>query len=347
MSKTYENIKNRILDNMKIDIDKREGSFLNNMVSPISQELAKAYIEQEDLVNMAFVRNGFFNYLDLKCEEYGIYRKEGTKAVGEVIFTGENGISIENGTILSSNGLYFVVLNDSDITKNQAELVVEALEVGKQYNLLANTKLSLTEPIYGITDIYVKSDITNGTDIETDEELRNRYFDTIKKSYTSGNVAHYEQWATEVNGVGLCKVFPLKNGNGTVEIVITDSNMLGASGELIESVKANIEEKRPIGANVSVVSVTEKVVNITANITLAGGYSVEEIKSEFTNKVTEYLKEISFKSSYVSNARLGNLLLDTNGVLDYTGFKINNLSANIALSDIEVPKLGTISLEVV
>ena len=48
MSKTYENIKNRILDNMKIDIDKREGSFLNNMVSPISQELAKAYIEQED-----------------------------------------------------------------------------------------------------------------------------------------------------------------------------------------------------------------------------------------------------------------------------------------------------------
>lgn len=347
MSKTYENIKNRMLDNMNIDIDKREGSFLNNMVSPISQELAKAYIEQEDLVNMAFVRNGFFNYLDLKCEEYGIYRKEGTKAVGEVVFTGENGISIENGTILSCNDLYFVVLNDSDIVNNQAELVVEALEVGRQYNLLANTKLSLTEPMHGITDIYVKSDITNGTDIETDEELRNRYFDTIKKSYTSGNVAHYEAWTTEVSGVGLCKVYPLKNGNGTVEVVVTDSNMLGASSELIESVKANIEEKRPIGANVSIVSATEKVVNITANITLASGYSVEEIKSDFANKVTEYLKEISFKSSYVSNARLGNLLLDTNGVFDYTEFKINNLTSNIALEDIEVPKLGTVEFTVV
>ena len=347
MSKTYENIKNRILDNMKIDIDKREGSFLNNMVSPISQELAKAYIEQEDLVNMAFVRNGFFNYLDLKCEEYGIYRKEGTKAVGEVIFTGENGTSISNGTILYSNDLYFVVLNDSDITENQAELVVEALEVGKQYNLLANTRLIASEQINGVTDIYVKTDITNGTDIESDEELRDRYFDTIKKSYTSGNVAHYEAWTTEVSGVGLCKVYPLKNGNGTVEVVITDSNMLGASSELIESVKANIEEKRPIGANVSVVSATEKVVNITANITLASGYSVEEIKSDFANKATEYLKEISFKSSYVSNARLGNLLLDTNGVFDYTEFKINNLTTNIALSDIEVPKLGTINFTVV
>ena len=97
----------------------------------------------------------------------------------------------------------------------------------------------------------------------------------------------------------------------------------------------------------SVLSATEKVVNITANITLASGYSVEEVKTDFTNKATEYLKEISFKNSYVSNARLGNLLLDTNGLLDYTEFKINNLSANIALSDIEVPKLGTISLEVV
>ena len=345
-NQTYEVIKQRILSNIKSDLDKREGSFAQNLISPISQELAKFYIEQEDLVNMAFVRNGFFNYLDLKCEEYGIYRKEGTKAVGEVVFVGDNGTSIVNGTTLSCNGLYFVVLNDADIVNNQAELVVEALEVGKQYNLLANTKLTVLEPINGVADIYVKSNISNGTDVETDEELRDRYFETIKKSYTSGNVAHYEAWTTEVSGVGLCKIFPLKNGNGTVEVVITDSNMLGASSELIESVKANIEEKRPIGANVSVVSATEKAINITANITLASGYSVEEVKSEFTNKVTEYLKDISFKSSYVSNARLGNLLLDTNGVFDYTEFKINNLSTNVALSDIEVPKLGTIEFEV-
>ena len=347
MPKTYENIKQRILDNIQVDIDKREGSFTQNLISPLSQELAKFYIEQEDLVNMAFVRNGFFNFLDLKCEEYGIYRKEGTKAVGEVVFIGDNGISIENGTTLSCNGLYYVVLNDADIVNNQAELVVEALDVGKQYNLLANTKLSLTEAIEGISDVYVKESFKNGANIETDEELRDRYFETIKKSYTSGNVAHYETWSTEVNGVGLSKVYPLKNGNGTVEIVITDSNMLGASSELIESVKANIEEKRPIGANVSVVSATEKAINIKANITLANGYTVEEVKIEFTNKVIEYLKEISFKTSYISNARLGNLLLDTNGVFDYTKFKINDSTLNIALNDVEVPKLGTVEFTVV
>ena len=344
---TYENIKQRILDNINSDIDKREGSFTQNMISPISEELAKIYLEQRDLVSMAFVRNGFFNYLDDKCWEYGVERKIGTSAVGEVTFEGEDGTIISNGTVIHNNDLYYVILNDADISNGKADLVVEAYEMGKKYNVLKNTEFTLKENIQGVTKVYAKEDFKGGTDTETDEELRDRYFNTIKKSYTSGNVAHYEAWTTEVNGVGSCKVYPLKNGNGTVEIVITNSDMLGASSELIESVKANIEEKRPIGANVSVVSATEKAINITANITLSVGYELMEVKQLFEEKLKEYLKEISFKSSYVSTAKLGNLLLDIDGVYDYTDFKVNNAINNVPLEDTEVPKVGTISLEVV
>lgn len=344
---TYENIKQRILDNINSDIDKREGSFTQNMISPISEELAKIYLEQRDLVSMAFVRNGFFNYLDDKCWEYGVERKIGTSAVGEVTFEGEDGTIISNGTVIHNNDLYYVILNDADISNGKADLVVEAYEMGKKYNVLKNTEFTLKENIQGVTKVYAKEDFKGGTDTETDEELRDRYFNTIKKSYTSGNVAHYESWTTEVNGVGSCKVYPLKNGNGTVEIVITNSDMLGASSELIESVKANIEEKRPIGANVSVVSATEKAININANITLSVGYELMEVKKLFEEKLKEYLKEISFKSSYVSTAKLGNLLLYIDGVYDYTDFKVNNDINNVPLEDTEVPKVGTISLEVV
>ena len=347
MSKTYEEIKQRVLNNTDINVDKREGSFLNNMASPLSYELAKFYIEQQDLVNMAFVKNGYFNYLDAKCEEYGISRKQGTKAVGEVIFTGENGTLISNGTMLFVDDLYFTVLNDATIVENQAELVVEALEVGKQYNLLANTRLSLTEQINGVTDIYVKSNFENGTDVESDEDLRERFFTTIKKSYTSGNVAHYEMWTLEVDGTGACKVYPLKNGNGTVEIVITNADMLGASSELIESVKANIEEKRPIGASVTVVSATEKAINVSATVRLSRGYSQSEVETLFKDKLTQYLKEIAFKDTYVSTARLGNLLLDTTGVFDYADFRVNGAMNNIELLDTDVPKVGEISFSYV
>lgn len=347
MSKTYEEIKQRVLNNTDINVDKREGSFLNNMASPLSYELAKFYIEQQDLVNMAFVKNGYFNYLDAKCEEYGISRKQGTKSVGEVTFTGENGTLISNGAMLFVDGLYFVVLNDATIAENQAELVVEALEVGKQYNLLANTRLTLTEPINGVNDIYVKSNFENGTDIESDEDLRDRFFETVKKTYTSGNAYHYEMWTLEVDGTGACKVYPLKNGNGTVEVVVANSDMLGASSELIEKVKANIEEKRPIGASVSIVSVTEKPINISATVRLARGYSSDEIEVIFKDKLIQYLKDVAFKTDYVSTARLGNLLLDTDGVFDYADFKVNGVTSNVELLDTDVPKVGEISFSYV
>ena len=144
-NQTYEVIKQRILGNINIDIDKREGSFTQNIISPLSQELAKFYIEQEDLVNMAFVRNGFFNYLDDKCWEYGIDRKIGTSAVGEVVFVGENGTSIENGTVLYFNDLYYIVLNDADIVNNQAELVVEAFVLANKLYLFPASKASTTK----------------------------------------------------------------------------------------------------------------------------------------------------------------------------------------------------------
>ena len=205
----------------------------------------------------------------------------------------------------------------------------------------------MQDKIDGVNRVYVKSGLANGSNTETDEELRDRFFETIKKSYTSGNVAHYETWTLEVDGTGACKVYPLKNGNGTVEIVITNSEMLGASSELIEKVKANIEEKRPIGANVTVVSATEKTINVSATITLANGYSLEDVKSAYSDVLINYLKDISFKTSYVSVARLGNLLLDTDGVFDYTEFKVNGNTNNVALTDTEIPKIGTITFTVV
>jgi len=150
-------------------------------------------------------------------------------------------------------------------------------------------------------------------------------------------------WTLEVDGTGACNVYPLKNGNGTVEIVITNSDMLGASSELIEKVKANIERKRPIGASVTVVSATEKAINVSATIRLVKGYDIEEVKTEFATKLTQHLKEIAFKDTYVSTARLGNLLLDTAGVFDYSDFKVNGAMNNVNLLDTDIPKVGTIS----
>ena len=45
----------------------------------------------------------------------------------------------------------------------------------------------------------------------------------------------------------------------------------------------------------------------------------------------------------MSTARLGNLLLDTTGVFDYSDFEVNGAMSNVNLLDTDVPKVGTIS----
>ena len=63
-NQTYEIIRQRILNNINIDIDKREGSFLSNMVSAISEDLAKNYINMGDILSLGFIEDTFDTYLD-------------------------------------------------------------------------------------------------------------------------------------------------------------------------------------------------------------------------------------------------------------------------------------------
>ena len=99
-NQTYEVIKQRILDNINIDIDKREGSFLSNMVAPLVEELAKAYINMSDILSLGFIEDNFDTFLDKRVGEFGVYRKAGTKAIGEIIVEGQDGLTISNGDIV-------------------------------------------------------------------------------------------------------------------------------------------------------------------------------------------------------------------------------------------------------
>ncbi|WP_131006576.1 baseplate J/gp47 family protein, partial [Clostridioides difficile] len=196
-SQTYDVIKNRTLSNIDLDIYKGEGSFLSDMVSPISTELAKFYIELSYLHKKAFIEDNFDDFLDKRVNEFGVYRKLGTEATGEVVFEGKAGTVIPNGTIISYNELLFVVIKDivisSEIEQNTSP--VQALEIGIRYNIPASTEFKLQDEINGISKIYNNLDFKGGTEIETDEELKERFYKIQRNQATSGNKAHYEEWA--------------------------------------------------------------------------------------------------------------------------------------------------------
>ena len=339
-NQTYEVIKQRILDNIAIDIDKREGSFTSNMVSPLSQELAKAYINMSDILSLGFIEDNFDTFLDKRVGEFGVYRKQGSKAIGEIKVEGQERATIENGTILKANNLYFTVLNDIELP-NDDTIYVEANEVGYKYNLLANTEFELVEKNDKVTKLINEVEFANGVDVESDEDLRKRFIKVVNNPSASGNKNHYEEWALEVNGVGRAMVYPLWNGNGTVKVMIVGNDNKPVTEDIIEACKLHISENMPIGCQLTITTPSLLNVVIKANIELKEGYDIEDIKTDFEASLNEYLKDVTTELTY---SKVYGLLVNHAGVEDITGFNINNSNSNITISEDKIVNISEINL---
>ena len=345
-NQTYEVIKQRILDNINIDIDKREGSFTSNMVSPLSQELAKAYINMGDILSLGFIEDNFDTFLDKRVAEFGVYRKQGSKAIGEIKVEGQEGTTIENGTILKANNLYFTVLNDIELP-NDNILYVEANEAGYKYNLLANTEFELVEKNDKVTKLINEVEFTNGVDIETDEDLRKRFIKVVNNPSTSGNKNHYEEWALEVNGVGRAIVYPLwdkdngMNGNGTVKVMIVGNDNKPVSEDIVNNCKLHIEENMPIGCSLTVTTPTNLNIIINASIELKEGYELEDVKADFENSLNEYLKDVTTELTY---SKVYVLLANHIGIEDISSLLVNDNNINISIAEDKIINISEINL---
>ena len=336
---TYEEIKKRILDSITIDIDKREGSFINDMISPLAVELTKTYIEFNNIINIAFVESSYDKYLDMKVNEFGIFRKDGDKARGILKITGTDGVVIPKGTIaLTDDGLRFS-LESGVIEEGQALIIATAEDIGKKYNVLANRIKKLEIDIFGVNSVINENEFSGGIDRETDEELKSRFFNTIRKPQTSGNIYHYEQWALEVDGVGNAIVKPLWNGAGTVKVLISDSNKQPVSGDIINKCREHIESVRPIGATVTISTPTLFDISVSVDVDLDNTKELEEVKGYIKESLIKYFKTCS---NEVVFTKVGGVISNTEGVSDYRNLTINEGTANVSIPEENIINLSSL-----
>ena len=100
-------------------------------------------------------------------------------------------------------------------------------------------------------------------------------------------------------------------------MLFLDSNHQTASEELIQKVFEHIEEKRPIGADVTVVSPQAKPVTIDVAIkgTLDTAALIEEI--------TAYAMGKGLDLTYISEAQVGDMIMNQSAVEDYMDLFLN------------------------
>jgi len=339
--KTPESIKAEILSDLTLT-DTREGSYTNDLVGPVALELWKLYDSMNALIPIVYVDETSGEYIDKKAGYYGIVRKPGTKAYATMHFTGNDGTIIPQGTVfLTADGLEFETEESVTITGGIASVVANAAEVGELYNVAAGT---ITQQIVSISGL---SSITNeaavgGTDPESDKSLVERLYNYLQKPATSGNVYHYEQWALEVDGVGGVKVVPLWNGAGTVKVLIVGPNKTPVDSAIVTQCAEHIELYRPIGATVTVMSAEGLAINVEATISIESTTTKAAVQAAFESSLAAYLQSIAFNKYEIVYNRIAFMLLDIEGVIDYSSLTVNGGTVNITVGDDQVPIAGTV-----
>lgn len=312
-----------------------------------------------DLNNMDY--NDLVNFVYLTR---GIKAKTSTASSGYLTITNGSG-SIREGDIFeTSSGLQFKATS-STFVKLGGSFHVECLTKGSAGNVPAGSICVIPTTIQGVVSVKNVEDFTNGYDDETKEDLIERYYLDLQLPATSGNKYHYQKWALEVTGVGAAKVKPLWNGKNTVKVVIIDSNKNKAPDELIDQVQQYIDPYKlsydgekvgwgcgdgeaPIGAYCTVTTAEELILNFAFKVKIASGFVFADVCEDIKTRLNDYIKSIAFEETYISYAKLGALIVTTDGVLDYSDFYINDLSNNIELLDnnttTQIAVTGTFSI---
>lgn len=341
-TRTADEILDSMKDSVRDDVDKREGSVVHDMLAPPAMELEMLGFELDAILELGFADTSQAEYLERRTAELGVFRKQATKAEGSLNFTGAEGAEIPIGTrCLTESGIIFISTTYGVIQGGTATVSAEAAEAGAQGNVSPEQITAIENAPNGIKTVSNIAVFEGGVDAESDADLKARYLLKVRKPITSGNIYHYEKWATDVEGVSRARVFPLWNGNGTVKVVVAGSDGRAPSPAIIADVGANIDREKPIGATVTVTAVTEVLVDVSATLQLEGTLTVDDVRDELSANINAYLAQAS---NVVRYSQIANAIIDTHGVVDYEDLTLNSGTANVSINEESVAVLGEVTL---
>lgn len=346
----------RILSNISDRIDKTKGGIVWDMTYPPALEISETveFVIVEAIKSM-FPMWAEGHMLDYHGSNRGIVRRDAAKARGEVRFTGTIGHLIPAGTLLSTTSenddetIMFITLDDGKLADvngtGVADVAVEAVDAGASGNVAAGciNRLDVTDS--EVLSVSNTVSTTGGIDIEDDESYRERLieYDETQGETFIGSYADYKRWALSVSGVGGASVLQATDDSGLVKIIITDMDGNPATDELCEDVYNYImspgnpsERLAPINAVIEVSSSVAMTVTISATIETDGVRDIASIKSDFLNVLKEYYTT-AIEEKEIKYSKIGALLIDVDGVSDYSNLLLNDGTSNIVVGTEYLP----------
>ena len=339
---SYDELLNRALRRVSSSVDTSEGSFLFDAIAPCVAELYEAYLYIDELEKRVFADTAYGEYLDRRCAERGIYRKQATHSIRKGYFDNEVPIGSRWGkeelvyivTEMMQDGAYLLKCEQSGVIGNRYD--------GDLINM---------DAVENINSAILDEVVSFGANEEQDDALRCRYFNSFEKEVFGGNIADYKEKVGSIDGVGQVKVYPAWNGGGTIKLQLLDSSDNVPSTSLIENVQTLIDPVEnsgeglgiaPIGHRVTVEAARQVEVELTTHLTFKES-SWENVSSRVNQVIEDYFNELranwSESDLVVRISQIESRILEIEGIIDIEGTQINGSDRNLYLSGEEVPAL--------
>lgn len=384
---TYAYLMERALSYVPDDQDKRQGSVIYDALAPFCQLLAAGAVELRNFYTRTYAETATGKDLDNRVAEQGIRRYAATYAVKRITLADSAGnpVSVPLGARFSSvsdtNPINYTVTSQYEeggvaVAGSYQATCEEAGTIGNEYS---GNLINITF-IQGLASATMTTTISAARNEETDEELRERYFESLNQKAFGGNIADYRAKVRD-EGVGGVQVYPVWQGGGTVKLCIVDaeyraykpdSNFVSTlqnklDPENADGVKGTGLGIAPIGHKVTVVTPTEVPINITATVTMqSNNYTAEQVKNSVKTALEAYIKSLRQSwddaddyNTYTCNvfwARVSSEIVMTPGIANVVDVKMRRGSegaystVDIKLTENssvqELPVLGEVTLNV-
>lgn len=367
--RTYANILAEMLDLIPAMYDKRDTSPIPTALGPAAYIIEGMYVILDQMQSQAYVGTATGSDLDLAAALGGLTRRAATPAVRLGEFNTAVTLGDRFSTMNGADSINFVVTEATDDTTKWWLTAETAGTIGNQYTgpILPITAIS------GLTTAELTDIIVDGSDEETDDELRARLTLALQEKPFAGNIASYRKMLLELEEVGGVplklsgvQVYPVWDGAGTVKCSVIGSDYLPISNELLGLLQTAVDPTvnsgegigmAPIGAQVTMATPSSVTVNIAATLSLSGT-TIESVQTLINTAIGKYLTEIRTEwgtpdagnnySSTVFLARVIAAILTVSGVTNVSSVTINGSAADLVLTETastqQVPVLGTVTL---
>jgi len=353
--KTFEDILERLLTGAREqfpELDTREGSLIYSALGPAAAELERIYAALHFALEMSYADTASREFLVRRAAERGIRPLEATAAVVEAVFEPED-LQIAHGTRFRAGAVVYAISGYS--VEGRPLLTAESL--GRVGNLSGGRLVPL-DLVEGLQAAEIRALAVPGRDEEATEMLRQRYMESHRAQSFGGNITAYRERVRAMPGVGGVRVFPAPDGPGTVGVAIIAADYGPPSATLVAAVQEDLDPEpssgegrgwAPIGHHVTVRGVEGLPITVSAMLILESGADESAVQSEAEAAIAAYFTELSAawdsgEQIVVRVGRVDTRLLELRGVLDVADLTLNGIRGNLALEELQIPRLASVVL---